>query len=78
MSSKNLDGIEKQVRGLVAINSHADLFSSVAFQSLSSEDMDSAHLARFLQALAKSIRYSVGLSVLIAYTDQEGGSNRYF
>ena len=66
MSSKNLDAIEKQVRSPVAINSHADLFSSAAFQSLSSEDMDSAHLSRFLQAVAKSICHSVGLSVLIA------------
>ena len=33
MSSKNLDTIEKQVRSLVAINSHTD-FSSAAFQSL--------------------------------------------
>ena len=48
VSSKNLDAIEKQVRSLVAINSHADLFSSAAFQSLSSEAMDSVHLARFL------------------------------
>ena len=66
MSSKNLDTVEKQVRGLIAITSHADLFSSAVFQSLLSEDMDSAHLTRFLQVLAKSIRHSVGLSVLIA------------
>ena len=66
ISSKNLDIIEKQVRSLVAVNSYADLFSSAAFQSLSSEDMDSAHHARFFQALAKSICHSVGLSVPIA------------
>ena len=45
--------IEKQDRSVVAVNPHADLFSSAAYQPLSSEDMDSAHLARLLEALAK-------------------------
>ena len=42
------------------------IHASAAYQSLSSIKMDSAILNGFLQALAKSLRHSVALSVLLA------------
>ena len=63
---KNLDVcnlIERQVRNLVSINSHSRL---VSFCRLSILILDSAILNRFLQTLAKSLRHSMALSVLLA------------
>ena len=68
LSSKNLEALEGQAQNLVT---HSNLFTSAACQSLSSEDMDSALLDRFLQAVAKSLCHSVALSVLLAMDLQQ-------
>ena len=49
---KNIDILERQARNLIALNCHSDLFATAAYQSLSTETMDSAMLSWFLEALA--------------------------
>ena len=62
---KNLEAWERKARKLVAINSHADLFSSAAFLSLQQESMSVAALSRFLEAVAKSIKHATAMSTLL-------------
>ena len=63
---KNLEFWEKRARKLVAINSHADLFSSAAYLCLQQESMSVMALSRLLEAVAKSIRHSVAMSTILA------------
>ena len=62
---KNLEAWERKARKLVAINSHADLFSSAAFLSLQQESMSVAALSRLLEAVAKSIKHATAMSTLL-------------
>ena len=62
---KNLEAWERKARKLVAINSHADLFSSSAFLSLQQESMSVAALSRLLEAVAKSIKHATAMSTLL-------------
>ena len=62
---KNLEAWERKARKLVAINSHADLFSSAAFLSLQQESMSIAALSRLLEAVAKSIKHATAMSTLL-------------
>ena len=50
----------------MAINSHADLFSSAAFQCLHQDSMLVSALSRLLEAVAKSIRHATALSTILA------------
>ena len=50
---KNLEAWEKKARKLVAINAHADLFSSAAFLYLQQQSMSVTALSRLLEAIAK-------------------------
>ena len=61
---KNLEAWERKARKLVAINSHADLFSSAAFLSLQQESMSVAALST-LEAVAKSIKHAAVMSTLL-------------
>ena len=63
---KNLEHWEKRACKLVAINSHADLFSSAACLCLKQESMSVPALYRLLEAAAKSIRHSVAMSTILA------------
>lgn len=49
---KNIETWEKRARNLIAVNSHADLFSSAAFQCLHQEPMSVNALSRLLEAVA--------------------------
>ena len=62
---KNLEAWKRKARKLVAINSHADLFSSAAFLSLQQESMSVAALSRLLEAVAKSIKHATAMSTLL-------------
>ena len=62
---KNLEAWERKARKLVAINSHADLFSSAAFLCLQQKSMSVAALSRFLEAIAKSIKHATAMSILL-------------
>ena len=49
---KNLEAWEKKVRKLIAINSHADLFSSATFLCLQQQSVSVTALSRLLEAVA--------------------------
>ena len=63
---KNLEFWEKRARKLVAMNSHADLFSSAAYLCLQQESISVPALSRHLEAVAKSIRHLVAMSTILA------------
>ena len=58
---KNLEAWEKKARK-IAINSHADLFSSAAFLCLQQQSMTVTALSRLLEAVAKSIKHATAMS----------------
>ena len=62
---KNLEAWEKKARKLIAINSHADLFSSAAFLCLQEESMPVTALSRLLEAVAKSIKHTTAMSTIL-------------
>ena len=62
---KNLEAWEKKARKLIAINSHADLFSSAAFLCLQQELMSVTALFRLLEAVAKSIKHTTAMSTIL-------------
>ena len=63
---KNLEIWEKRARNLVAINSQADLFSSAAYLCLQQESMSVNALSRLLEAVAKSVKYAIAMSTILA------------
>ena len=50
----------------MTINSHADLFCSAAYLCLQQESMPVNALARFLEAVAKSIKHATAMSTILA------------
>ena len=63
---KNMEIWEKGARYLVAINSHADLFSSAAYLCLQQESMSVNALSRLLEAVAKSVKHATAMSTILA------------
>ena len=63
---RNLEFWEKKARKLLAINSHADLFSSAAYLCLQQESMSVNALSRLLEAVAKSIKHATAMSTILA------------
>ena len=63
---KNMEVWEKVARRLVAINFHADLFSSAAYQCLQQESMSVNALSRLLEMVAKSIKHATAMSTILA------------
>ena len=63
---KNMEVWEKRALSPVAINSHADLFSSAAYQCLQQEPMSFSALSRLLEAVAKSIKHATAMSTILA------------
>ena len=63
---RNLEFWEKRALKLVAINSHADLFSSAAYLCLQQESMSVNALSRLLEAVAKSIKHATAVSTVLA------------
>ena len=63
---KNLEAWEKKARKLIAISSHADLFSSAAYLCLQQELMSVAAFSRLLEAVAKSIKHATAMSTIFA------------
>ena len=61
-----LETWEKRARKLVAINSHADLFSSTAYLCLQQQSMSVAALSRLLEVVAKSIKHATAMSSILA------------
>ena len=62
---KNLEAWEKKARKLIAINSHADLFSSAAFLCQQQQSMSVTTLSRLLEAIAKSIKHTTAMSTIL-------------
>ena len=56
----------KRPHCLVTINSHADLFSSAAYQCLYQESMSVNALPRLLEEVAKSIKHATAMSTILA------------
>ena len=65
-STRNLEFWEKRARKLMAINSHAGLFSSAAYLCLLQESMSASALSRLLEAVAKSIKHATAMSTVLA------------
>ena len=63
---KNMKVWEKTAYSLVAINSHADLFSSTAYQCLQQESILVNALSRLLESVAKSIKHATAMSTILA------------
>ena len=63
---KNLEVWEKRARKLVAIKSHADLFSSAAYLCLQQESMLVTTLSRPLEAVAKSVKHATAMFTVLA------------
>ena len=57
---------ENIARKLVAINSHADLFSSAAYLCMQQQTMSIQALSRLSEAVAKSIRHATAMSTILA------------
>lgn len=68
---KNLNLYESQLRDLLRVLSHADIFSYAAYKSLHQETIDSKMLERILQALATSINHSVSLASFLTIEIQQ-------
>ena len=58
--------MRKRARNLVAVDSHADLFASAAYQCLHQESMSVNALSRLLEAMSKSIKHATTLSTILA------------
>ena len=63
---KNIEIWEKRARKLIAINSHADLFSSAAYLCMQQQTMSMPALLRLLEAVAKSIKHATAMSTILA------------
>ena len=57
---------ENRACNLVAINSHADLFSSAAYLCQQQVSMSVNALSRLLEAVAKSIKHATAMSTILA------------
>ena len=68
---KNLNSFESQLRNLLQILSHADIFSYAAYRSLCLEKMDPPMLKRILESLAMSINHSVSLASYLTVEIQQ-------
>ena len=55
----------KKSLSLVAVNSHADLFSSVAYQCLQQESMSVNALSRLFEVV-KSVKHATAMSTVLA------------
>ena len=63
---KNIEIWEKRAHKLIAINSHADLFSSAAYLCMQQQTISAPALSRLLEAIAKSIKHATAVSVILA------------
>ena len=61
-----MEAWEKRARKLIAINSHADLFSSAVYLCLQQESMSVAALSRLLEAVVKSVKHATAMSTILA------------
>lgn len=66
LNTTRLESWEKRCRELVSIASHADLFSSAAFQNLRQETLNPQALQRLLEAVGKTTRHSIALAMSLA------------
>ena len=63
---KNMRIWEKRACYLVAINSHAALFLSAAYQCLHQESLSVDALFRLLEVMAKSVKHATAMSTILA------------
>ena len=63
---KNIEIWEKRAHKLIALNSHADLFSSAAYLCMQQQTMSVPALSRLLEAVAKSIKHATAVSMILA------------
>ena len=63
---RNIEVWEKRARKLIAINSHADLFSSAAYLCMQQQTMSMPALSRLLEAVAKSVKHATAISMILA------------
>ena len=63
--TKNIEIWEKRTRKLIAINLHADLFSSAAYLRMQQQTMSVPALSRLLEAVAKSIKHATAMSMIL-------------
>ena len=68
---KNLNTLENQLRNLLKVLSHADIFSYTAYKSLSQEKLNPSVLKRILESFAASITHSVSLVSLLTVEVQQ-------
>ena len=57
---------KKKPRKLLAINSHADLFSFAAYLCMQQQTMSVPALSRLLEAVAKAIKHATAMSTILA------------
>ena len=62
---KNMEIREKRALNFVALNSHADLFLSSAYQCLQQNSMSVSVLSGLLEAIAKSIKLATAMSTIL-------------
>ena len=63
---KNIEIREKRICKLIAINLHADLFSSASYLCIQQQTMSMPALSRLLEAIAKSIKHATAMSTILA------------
>lgn len=66
LTTTRLESWERRCRELVSIASHADLFSSAAYQNLRQETLSPQALQRLLEAVGKTTRHSIALAMSLA------------
>ena len=69
--SKNLGVFKNQLRDLLRILSHSDIFSYVAYKCQQHKSMDTKVLARILESLARTTNHSVSLASYLTLEMQQ-------
>ena len=63
---RSIETWEKRAHKLIAINSHEDLFSSVAYLCLQQQSVFVPALSRLLEAVAKLIKHATAILTILA------------
>ena len=63
---KNIEIWEKRARKLIVINLHEVLFSSATYLCMQQQTMSMPALLRLLEAIAKSIKHAMAMSMILA------------
>ena len=69
--TKNLENYEKQLRELLRVLSHSDIFSVAAFKCLQQETPNPNMLSMILESLSMAIKHSVSLASILTIQVQQ-------